>query len=310
MAPSTNHAAFCPAPGKHLPFTVSPAPYTQPCAGELVIRTHALAVNPVDHMLPDFGTFMFTHIKYPAVFGFDVSGEVVEVGKGVTRFHVGDRVVGCAFGADKERNRNAEGGFQEYVVTMAEHTSPIPDSLSYEQAAVIPLGLSTAAAALFQKDQLALPYPPSNGAQAEEKKKKNETLLIWGGSTSVGSNAIQLATAAGYDVITTCSPRNNSYCQSLGAGACFDYNSPTCVADIAKAFQGKLCAGAVAIGNGGVDRCMDVLARTDQVKMKANRKRFIAMVSFTFPTPMPKSFVFPRFIAWMIYWNSAMAIKG
>lgn len=110
--------------------------------------------------------------------------------------------------------------------------------MAYEDAAVLPLALSTAACGLFQKDQLGLEYPSATA------KPTGKTLLVWGGSTSVGSNAIQLAVAAGYDVIATASPRNFDYVKGLGAGQVFDYNSSTVVADIVAALHGRTIAGA------------------------------------------------------------------
>lgn len=59
-----------------------------------------------------------------------------------------------------------------------------------------------------------------------------QTVVVWGGSTSVGSNAVQLAVAAGYEVVTTASPRNFDHVRALGASAVFDYNSSTVVQDI------------------------------------------------------------------------------
>ena len=109
---------------------------------------------------------------------------------------------------------------------------------------------------------------PSAAAQPTGK-----TLLIWGGSTSVGSNAIQLAVAAGYEVITTCSPRNFAYVKQLGARQAFDYHSPTVVADIIRAFQGKTSAGALAIGDGAAKVCLDILHACQGDK-------FISMTTF------------------------------
>ena len=111
---------------------------------------------------------------------------------------------------------------------------------------MLPLGLSTAACGLFQKDYLALAYltvsPPS---------LTGGTLPVWGRSTSVGSNAIQLAVAAGYEVVTTASAKNWEYVKKLGAGAAFDYNSESVVRGFVEAFKGKKCAGAVAVGGAG-----------------------------------------------------------
>lgn len=105
---------------------------------------------------------------------------------------------------------------------------------------MVPICAATAACGLFEKDQLALPYPTL------EPKKLGKTLLIWSGASSVGCNAIQLAVAAGCEVVTTCSPKNNELMRKLGASAAFDYASETVVEDIVKYLEGKTIAGAMA----------------------------------------------------------------
>jgi len=118
---------------KRGPFTVGPAPYTAPRAGEIVVRVRAVAVNPFDRLQQTMGDIFTPWTPYPFVFGSDVAGEVVEVGAGVTRLRVGDRVVGFAAGSDKGRNRAAEGAFQDYVVLLAHMASPIPDAMTFAQ---------------------------------------------------------------------------------------------------------------------------------------------------------------------------------
>ena len=221
---------------------------------------------------------MFTWLKYPFIHGIDTAGEVVETGPGVTRFKVGDRVVGYANGTDPQYNSPAHGAFQKYTVLLVNAASPIPSTLSYESAAVLPLGLSTAACGLFQKDQLGLQYPSAS------PKPTGKTLLVWGGSTSVGSNAIQLAVAAGYEVITTCSPKNFDYVEKLGASQAFDYNSKTIVNDLIHAFDGKTTAGALSIGPRAAENCLDILD-------KCKGDKFISMATYPMPQPLPKNFV-------------------
>jgi NADPH:quinone reductase-like Zn-dependent oxidoreductase len=131
----------------------------------------------------------------------------------------------------------AQAGFQNYTVVPQVLVSPIPDSLSFEQAAVVPLGLSTAAAALYQSDCLKLPYPKPG------PQKSTDSILIWGGSGSVGSNAIQLAAASGVQIVATCSKRNFEYVKGLGATHVVDYNDPSAIDDIVKALQGTKFAG-------------------------------------------------------------------
>jgi NADPH:quinone reductase-like Zn-dependent oxidoreductase len=247
----TNTAAWLGAKGARL--AVGPAPYTPPREGEIVVKNHAVAINPLDWIIQVAGSVAYRWLRYPCVLGADLAGEVVEVGAGVTRFTVGDRVLGHAVGTDKDRNTPAEGAFQEYTVLLAHMAAPIPDTMPYESAAVLPLALSTAACGLFQRDQLALHYP------AATPQPTGQTLLVWGGATSVGSNAIQLAVAAGYAVVTTASPRNFDYVRELGASQVFDRRSTTVVREIIAAFAGKTLAGALAIGAGSAEPCADIV---------------------------------------------------
>ncbi len=176
--------------------------------------------------------------------------------------------------------------------------SPIPSTLSYESASVIPLGLSTTACAFFQDDHLALALPSPT-----TPKPISQIVLIWVGSTSVGCNAIQLAVAAGYEVITTCSPHNFDLVKKLGASQAFDYNKPTAVHDIIQALNGKTTAGALSIGAGGAEACMDILD-------KSQGNKFISMATYPVLNPAPKQFAFLRIVVHFISWNVAMWVKG
>jgi NADPH:quinone reductase-like Zn-dependent oxidoreductase len=229
------------------------APFSLPGQDQILVRNHAVAINPVDWLMQSIGDFVYPWLKYPSILGSDVAGEVVAVGSGVSRFKPGDRVLGHAVGVEKSRNEPAEGAFQHYTLLFEHMASAIPRTMAYENAAVLPLGLSTAACGLFQKDHLALRHP------SRDAKPTGKTLLVWGGSTSVGSNAIQLATAAGYDVITTASPKNFDYVRALGAAQAFDYASANVVADIIAALKGRTIAGALAIGAGSAKACLDIV---------------------------------------------------
>ena len=156
---------------------------------------------------------------------------MVEVGRGVTPLKVGDRVLGHALGMEEIINKPSESAFQRYTVVRVNMASPIPATISYEEACVFPLCLTTAASGLFLNDHLSLPYPTLHPRPSER------TVPIWGGSSSVGSNAVQLAVAAGCDVIATSSPKNFDYLKRLGAVEVFDYRSKTVVRDIIQAFQ-------------------------------------------------------------------------
>lgn len=138
-------------------------------------------------------------------------------------------------------------------------TAPLPSSISYEQGVVLPLAISSAAAGLFQKDFFNLPHP------SESPKPTGKTLLVWGGSSSVGTAVIQLARASGVEVITTASSRNHDLVKNLGASQVFDHTSPNVVDDIIAALKGKEIVGAYdAISEGKTQRaCAEILDKAN-----------------------------------------------
>ncbi|TVY77466.1 Zinc-binding alcohol dehydrogenase domain-containing protein cipB [Fusarium oxysporum f. sp. cubense] len=155
---------------------------------------------------------------YPLILGEDAAGVVEDVGAGVTRFQKGDRVV-----AQTSQNRHCHGfmtknpansAFQYYPVAIDYLVSPIPDSITFEEAVVLPLAISTACA----------------GGQNWE----DDPDLGW---SSVGATAIQLSVASGVNVIRTASFANHDLVKSLGADSVYDYKSPTAIEDIACALK-------------------------------------------------------------------------
>lgn len=92
---------------------------------------------------------------------------------------------------------------------------------------------------LFSKDYLGLSLPSLDGPSSNGK-----TVFIWGGASAVGSNSIQLAKAAGYEVFTTASAKNFEYCKALGADMVFDYTKSGVNEEIVQALKGKNVAGA------------------------------------------------------------------
>ena len=265
---TANAAAWITAP-KSKPFEVKPAPLWTPGENEILVRNHAVAINPVDGGLQSLA---FIPLDYPTILGQDIAGEVVAVGPNVTRFKNGARVLGNGVGvATKQPQHNA---FQAYTVVQTNMASEIPDSISFESAAVIPLGLSTAASGLFQDGFLNLQYPT-----VPPQKPTGSTLLIWGGASSVGSNAIQLAVAAGYQVVTTASPQNFEYVKKLGASAVYDYKDSAVGDDLLEFFHGKTIAGALdCIGAPAWSICTDIV-------QKSSGSRFVATTKRGFPDP-------------------------
>jgi NADPH:quinone reductase-like Zn-dependent oxidoreductase len=138
--------------------------------------------------------------EYPFILGYDTAGEVVEVGANVTKLSVGPRII--AQGSGSLRGKTAAAAYQRFTVVPQLPVCPIPESEIFEQACVLPLALSTAAVGLYPPGFLEFEFPSLT------PKRSGKTLLVWGGSSSLGCCAIQLTVASGLDVVTTCSARN------------------------------------------------------------------------------------------------------
>lgn len=257
----SNSAAWIEAPFADLVVRASPVPTPGP--GQVVVQVRAVAVNPLDAIVQSNGRLMYRWLDYPAVLGEDVAGVVVAVGEGAHRFAVGDRLVAYATGLEKGRDHVSGGGFQHLVAVDEALAAPIPDHVAFDDAVVLPLALSTAAAALFETSQLGLDHTRLDDIRLDQgRTADDEVVVVWGGSTSVGSNAVQLARAAGYRVVTTASPRHHGTMRALGAEAVFDYRADDVVASVVAATRGARVVGVVAIAVGSAEPCVEIAAKT------------------------------------------------
>lgn len=275
----SNAAAWLSEP-KAEQLKVDTAPLPAPNENEVVVKVEAVGLCPMDWLIQTLGNDLFPFIQYPYIGGTDIAGQVTAVGQGVTRIATGDRVLGTALQLSSMQPR--EGGFQKYAVLQAHMTTVVPQHVSSVDASTLPLGAATAAAALYQKDFLALDYPSVN------PKPNGKTLLVWAGSSSVGSNAIQLAVASGYAVVTTASLKNFDYCKALGASEVYDYSSPSLLDDLVATFADKQCAGAFALLPGSVEVCLEVVHRSKGAKFVAMALQFDGQV----PEGVKTKFVF------------------
>ncbi|KAL5358830.1 chaperonin 10-like protein [Aspergillus floccosus] len=157
------------------------SPIPKPGPGHVLIKVIIAGSNPKDWKLP---VMRGADVNS----GDDIAGTVEAVGEDVVGFHKGDRV--AAF----HEMMSPNGAFAEYAIAPYYTTFHIPDSISYEAAATIPLAAYTSACALFQ--QLELPEPWSPIAKAAGKDNVKRPLLIYGASTATGAFAIKLAAAA------------------------------------------------------------------------------------------------------------------
>lgn len=116
------------------------------------------------------------------IFGSDIAGIVVQLGAAVTRFTIGQRVMAHCDSLETLKISNA--GFQRFSTCQEILVAAIPDSLSLASAAVLPLGFSTAATGWYKTLGMR-PFPTLKPIPT------GKTVLVWGGSSSVGSSAIQ-----------------------------------------------------------------------------------------------------------------------
>jgi len=231
--------------------TVEDAPLWTPKEGEVLVKVAAAAVNPVDWKIQQYGIFIQ---QYPNILGNDVAGTIEAVGEGVTALAKGDRVL--AFPTLGLGDKPHYAGFQRYTLVPQDLVTKIPANVSFDDAAVVPLGAATAAHALFSPLHLNLARPGANPDPALAAKH----LLIWGASSSVGSAGVQLAARAGYTVIATASPHNHAFVTSLGAAKVFDYKDPDVVAKIQAAVPGEWVGAYDAISeNGSVELVAKVI---------------------------------------------------
>ncbi|KAF2491522.1 zinc-binding oxidoreductase-like protein CipB [Lophium mytilinum] len=207
------------------PLTLCHRPTPTPGPNELLIAVHAVAFNPVDGYQRNFGLFISS---YPAILGSDVAGVVLSAGSAVAASAPppGTRVTAFA-AAFFEQGNPDYGALQTRVIVPVENVAPIPDAVSFQDAAMLPMAVSTAWAGWY-----TIGLPRDTKYTAADKKG----VLVWGGAGSVGSVAVQIAARLfGFVVYATASEKNHAYVKSLGASRVFDYKNAGVVEEIVKA---------------------------------------------------------------------------
>jgi len=175
-------------------------PQPEPKQDQLRIRVVAAGVNPVDGMIRSGMFDKEGHRAFPVILGGDISGVVEKVGSNITKFKSGDPVFAYV-------SLDNSGGYAQYAVVTEREAAPKPKSLTYVEAAAVPIVALTAWQALIDTAKL----------------KAGQTVLIHGGSGGVGSFAIQIAKAHGAKVIATASAANQELLKQLGADVAIDY---------------------------------------------------------------------------------------
>ena len=168
---------------------------------EVLVRVKSVGINPVDNMITRGEVKLITPYSFPLTIGNELAGAIEKTGEKVTEFKEGDRVF-------SRLPTNKIGAFAEYIAINKKDLAKIPEYLSFNEAAAIPLTALTAYQAL---DILQV--------------KSGETLFISGGSGGFGAMAVPLAKARGIKVITNGSLENKERVLALGAEQFLDYKT-------------------------------------------------------------------------------------
>ncbi len=197
-------------------------PVPRPGPSEVLIRVAAAGVNRPD-VLQRLGRYPVPPDASPLP-GLEVAGDIVAVGSAVTRWKAGDQVMALTHG----------GGYAEYCVVYGGHCLPIPAGFSFIEAAAVPETFFTVWYNVFMRGRL----------------RDGETFMVHGGSSGIGTTAIQLARAHGCRVLTTAgSDEKCGFCERLGADRAFNYRSEDWQAGVREATGGR-----------GVDVLLDMVA--------------------------------------------------
>lgn len=236
---------------------------------EVLVKVHAVALNPIDFKDIDFIS------PRNSTIGCDYAGEVAGVGKNSgQRWKVGDRVAGFVHGGLYPD----VGSFAEYVKVDGDLTWKVPDEITLGEAASYGVPAATA--------MLGLSYLGIDWVDIENGRSisqgDQQTILIYSGGSNVGLFAIQLAKRAGYKVVATASPRSFDLAKRYGADAVYDYRTSASIGDIRKDYPNITRALDCFSEGTSAAFCADVLREGKVVTLLDQGKPQKANVSYTF----------------------------
>ncbi|KAH0425426.1 zinc-binding dehydrogenase [Colletotrichum camelliae] len=201
-----------------------------PGPGEVLVKVHYSALNPTDWKSVKGSPPIAPPAPAGLIVGADFAGTIEDPNGSAWRKD--QRVAGFVQGVSQNGTpaNPIRGGYAEYIPVEASLLFEVPENVELKSAATVSLALGTAVQALYQR--LGLPEPGSG-------KGAEEWVLIYGGATSVGNYAIQLAKLSGLKVVATASPKNHQFLKELGADAVVDYHGEW-VDEVRKISGGKL----------------------------------------------------------------------
>jgi len=168
---------------------------------EVLVEVKATSVNPIDWKLREGYLAEMIPLKFPIVLGWDVAGVITRVGQNVKGFRSGDNVLA-------RPDLTNRGTYAEYTAVKDDKLAKLPNNVSFEEAAALPLAGLTAWQGIYENLDV----------------KPGQTILMQGGAGGVGIIAIQLLKHLGAHVITTASAKNKEFLEGLGADEIIDYH--------------------------------------------------------------------------------------
>lgn len=177
-------------------------PIPQPMPNQVLVQLKASSINPVDYKIRSGYMSAMLPKGFPFILGWEGAGIITEVGSDVKNYQSGDEVMLMA-------NFMQGGTYAEYVAVNADEIMLKPQSLSFEEASVIPFSLGTAYTALI----------------VDANIKEGQQILIHGAGGAVGQMAIQIAKKSGLKVMGTATGKNLEEITALGADTAIDYTN-------------------------------------------------------------------------------------
>ncbi len=225
---------------------IQTVPDLSPQSGQVLIEVKAAGVNPVDTYIRS-GSYALKK-DLPFTPGFDAAGIILRVGSGVEDLSPGDRVY---------TSGSLTGTYAQQTLCLASQVHPLPENISFEQGAALGTPYGTAWRALFQRGRAL----------------SGQWILIHGASGGVGIAAVQIAAAAGMQVIATAGDEDGRrLVKEQGAAHRFDHNDPRHMDEIYQLTQG-VDVVLEMLANVNLDRDLDIMAKGGRVVVIGSRGR-------------------------------------
>jgi NADPH:quinone reductase-like Zn-dependent oxidoreductase len=246
-------AVICETYGGPEVLELADVPIPQVGPNGVLVRVHASSVNPMDWKLRKGLLAGLWELRFPVIWGCDVSGVVEQVGTAVTLFKPGDEVYGFKHGKVAKTYR---GTYAEYAVVPESALAHKPAKLTHQEAAAIPLAALTAWQALVDRGKL----------------ETGQRVLVHAAAGGVGVFAVQIAKAQGAYVAATAGPQNQDFVRNLGADLVIDYTK--------EKIEDRLA---------GYDVVLDGVGRSVWASSLRVLKRGGRLATLTIPIPQTKS---------------------